>query len=944
MTIKLPIVATRDGTTSGSGNGNLRGGPSLGSIALRGGLLTMSGQAGRLLIQLAGIVVLARILSPRDYGLVAMVTTIVGAGELLRDLGLATAAIQASVLTREQRDNLFWINTCVGAALAVLVYLGAGGLAALYREPQLAAVAQALSVTFLLNGLAAQYRAHLTRELQLGSLALITVLAQAAGLATAILLALDGAGYWALVGQQVAIATATLMLLVGVAGWLPGVYQRAARTRMLLRFGWNLLGINLITYAGRNAAPILLGARFGADLLGLYDRALQLVMVPLNQINAPSTTVALPVLSRLKHDREKFAAFLLQGQTMLVHAIVALFAFACAQAQPLVGLVLGEQWRDVVPAFQILAVAGTFQAASYATNWAFLALGLTGSYLRYTLVSRSLLLAVILLGLPWGLLGVATAYSAGLAALWPFGLWWIGRESNAPVRAMFGNGLRALLGYAACGAVSYATSNAMPEASPLASVATGAGAMLAAFIIVCVSWPGFRRDIASIARTKTLLRPARVKPRTAGAGNPLMRIARRICAALLTTPAHPGFLAFVDRLIFLLPPRARSNAPLLHVLLGPPGGGNIGDQAMVDAFLENVSGPVAVIVRSTEDISLPISASPRTRRIVMASLIYAGGIAHFKDVFRLKRLLSEARSFSVVGADVMDGAYNCHASVNRSCIARLARRAGIDTRVLGFSWNASPHPRARVALRQAAAAGVCLVARDPVSAQRARADAIDGVIEGADLVFSARARAVTPPPALLVPLNSGRDFAVVNASELVGRSVDQVTEYREIVRYLQEAGLAVILLPHVARANGGDVRVCRQIYDALGGNRLHLVDRLLAPAQVRAICDRATLVISGRMHLAIIALAAGIPAITLATQGKVEGLMSMFDMPHLCIEPRHGFSGDVTSTAGKILSDPAFWRHRVVEHLEAVRARSRRNFAGLRAAGWPQCTPRWASA
>jgi hypothetical protein len=72
--------------------------------------------------------------------------------------------------------------------------------------------------------------------------------------------------------------------------------------------------------------------------------------------------------------------------------------------------------------------------------------------------------------------------------------------------------------------------------------------------------------------------------------------------------------------------------------------------------------------------------------------------------------------------------------------------------------------------------------------------------------------------------------------------------------------------------------------------------------------------------------------------------MSMFGMPHLCIEPRHGFSGDVTSTAGKILSDPAFWHHRVVEHLEAVRARSRRNFAGLRAAGCPQCTPRWASA
>jgi polysaccharide pyruvyl transferase WcaK-like protein len=407
------------------------------------------------------------------------------------------------------------------------------------------------------------------------------------------------------------------------------------------------------------------------------------------------------------------------------------------------------------------------------------------------------------------------------------------------------------------------------------------------------------------------------------------RIARGLKRLLLKAPGHPGFLALVDRGIFLLPPRAWPGAPRVHVLLAPPGGGNIGDQAMVEAFLENVAGPVVVIARTADTVDIPAHESHRATLAVMESLIYEGGIGHFRDVIRLKRLLVRAKSFSIVGADIMDGAYNCRASANRANIARLARLAGIDTRILGFSWNGSPHPGARAALREASAAGVSLVVRDPVSAQRARADALDRVVEGADLVFSAGAHAAALPASLTVPLNGKRQLAVVNASELVGRAVDQLPEYSGIVRYLQEVGLDVVLLPHVSRSAGGDVRVCRQIFDALGRDRLHLVDRLLAPAEVRALCGRACLVVSGRMHLAIIALSAGVPAITLATQGKVEGLMTMFDMRDLCIEPRSGFGRDVIDAARAILSEPVRRRENIRSHLGDVRDRSQRNFAGL---------------
>ena len=466
----------------------------------------MGGQLARLLLQFAGIVILARLLTPRDYGLLAMVMAIIGVGELLRDLGLSTASIQAGSVTKWQRDNLFWINSGIGLALSAGAFLSAGTIAAFYGEPLLERIVQALSPTFLVNGLGAQYRADLTRRLRLTHLAIITVAALCLGLASGIALAYAGAGYWALVAYQLVNSSATLVLSMLAAGWLPGRVHRAANMTPFLRFGWNLLGVQLITYLSRNLSSILIGNRFGADTLGLYDRAFQLLMLPLNQINAPATTVALPFLSRLQNDRERFALFLLHGQTVLIHLTISIFSFACAQAEPLILLTLGEQWRETIPLFQILTVAGVFQAASYATAWVFLAKGLMSSNLKFSVASRALLIAIVFLGLPWGVEGVAAGYSAGLAAMWPLGLWWIGRHSDAPALAMLGNGTRAIVGYAVCGLASYSASHLLGSSSQIASLGAGMAGMLAGFLTACAIWPAFRRDVAAIARTRALLR------------------------------------------------------------------------------------------------------------------------------------------------------------------------------------------------------------------------------------------------------------------------------------------------------------------------------------------------------------------------------------------------------------------------------------------------------
>lgn len=476
----------------------------LGRLAARGALVTMGGQGGRILLQFCGIVIVARLLSPADYGLLAMVVAIVGFGEVLRDFGLSAASIQAESLSPEQRSNLFWINTAIGAALAAATYLAAPWIALFYDQALLIPVAQALALTFILTGIATQYRAQLNRDMRFGELAAVEIGAQAGGLAAALALALNGFGYWALVVQQIGHAAIALILMMAFARWRPGLPHRGVPMGGLLTYGWNLMNTQLIAYLSRNVDALVIGYRFGTDALGLYNRAYQLLMMPLNQINAPATTIALPVLSRLKSDPARYDAFLLHGQSALLHLVIAIFAFACAQAEPLILLVLGEQWGPAVPLFQILAIGGIFQAAAYASYWVFLSKGLTGSQLRYVLTTRVVIVAAVLAGANWGVGGVAIAYVCALATKWGAGLFWL-RDSGAPVKAMFTNGLRLITAYGLCALVSALASAHLAESLP-GRLAVGVAAFTLALAVIYALWQWFRDNVIAIARTRSLLR------------------------------------------------------------------------------------------------------------------------------------------------------------------------------------------------------------------------------------------------------------------------------------------------------------------------------------------------------------------------------------------------------------------------------------------------------
>lgn len=486
---------------------------SLGASASRGAAVTLGAQLIRVIVQLAGIVVLARLLTPDDYGVLAMVLAIIGVGEVFRDFGLSAAAIQAREVSRAQQSNLFWINTGIGAVLAVAVCLASGAIAGFYGDPRLAPVALLLSTTFLLNGVSTQFRATLNRRMQFMRLSSAEIVGQVVGLVVGIWLALSGAGYWSLAWQQVALALATQIALLVVTGWMPGLPRRGVPMAGFLKFGGNLVASQLVTYASRNVDSIVIGSTLGASALGLYNRAFQLMLMPLNQINAPSTRVALPVLSRLQDSPARYAEFVGLGQTFMLNLIGAILAFGCAQAPAIILIALGDQWSGAVPIFQILAVAGFFQAASYATYWVFLSKGLTGAHLAYNLVTRPIMIVLVIMGAWWGVLGVATAFAVSTALLWPTALWWAGRVSDAPVRMLGLNGLRAFLVYGWAGAASWLATAWLPDDAWAARIGLGLLVFLAAVAATLVI-PAFRTDVRKMASVRRYFRPGAGTPTT----------------------------------------------------------------------------------------------------------------------------------------------------------------------------------------------------------------------------------------------------------------------------------------------------------------------------------------------------------------------------------------------------------------------------------------------
>jgi PST family polysaccharide transporter len=384
---------------------------------IRGGLARLCAQAANFLLRMGSLMVLARLLGPKEFGLVGMVTAFTGVLTLFRDFGLSSAAIQRTSVTEEQISTLFWINIVVGAVLAFLAIALAPIITAFYHEPRLFKVTLVLAVGFLFNAAGVQHGAILQRQMRFTALAVINTISLVVGTVIAIGGAKAGYGYWALVAMTVAFPLINTIGCWLIAAWVPGMPRKGTGILSMMRFGGTITLNSLVAYIASNFEKVLLGRYWGVDALGIYGRAYQLINIPSDNLNSAAGEVAFSALSRLQDDPGRLKNYFLKGYSVIL-ALTMPITIACAVfADDMILVFLGPKWGAAAPIFRLLAPTILVFAIINPLFWLLSSLGLVGRSLKMGLVMAPTMIASYVIALPYGPRGVAFAYSA-VMILW----------------------------------------------------------------------------------------------------------------------------------------------------------------------------------------------------------------------------------------------------------------------------------------------------------------------------------------------------------------------------------------------------------------------------------------------------------------------------------------------------------------------------------------------
>lgn len=385
--------------------------------AARGGGITLVGNAAASILNGLGFIVLARLLSPAEFGVVALVASVVAILAVFKDLGLSAAAVQSSDISQNEVTALYWVN--VGASLAlgaVTIALGPV-LAWFYGNDHVLLVTVVVGLTFPLGGMSAQYIAMLQRAFDFRSLAIVKLLSAGCGVAGGIALAQAGGGYWALVFRLLVAELATLSAAVYLSSWRPSVPYWGRSTMALLRFGGNISLFGILNKVVMQLDNVLIGWMWGGAHLAQYDRAYQLMMGPTTQLQMPLSKVITASLSRLQHRPAEYRRFYVNSLLSILILSVPIAGYMLLFADSLIVAILGPQWQQAALLLQCLGGTMLLRPLFNSMGWIYLSQGRGRDLRNWGFVTSAIMVSAYIAGLPFGAKGVAIAHSCAAIVL-----------------------------------------------------------------------------------------------------------------------------------------------------------------------------------------------------------------------------------------------------------------------------------------------------------------------------------------------------------------------------------------------------------------------------------------------------------------------------------------------------------------------------------------------
>lgn len=368
-------------------------------------------QGGKQISQIVVTMILARLLSPEDFGLVAMATVFTNFALIFGELGLSSALIQKQDIDDRHLSSAFWLNLIGGACLTVFFIIAAPFIAAFYHKPQLQPLLIVMSLNFILTSFTIIQQTIFTKEMDFKPLTIRDIASVIVAGIVGIFMAFHGFGAWSLVGQLLTFSFVNGILLWTMSSWRPKFIFSKEAIKDIFHFSANMTGFSIVNYFARNVDQLLIGKFLGTEALGYYSLAYKIMLYPVQNISAVIGKVMFPAFSKIQHDLEKVRSAYLKMVKAISLITFPLMAGLFVLAPEFVRFVFGTKWEPIIMILRIFCVCGVVQSIGTTVGNIILSQGRSGLQLRLGMISIFFVFLAVLLGIRWGVAGVAIFYT-----------------------------------------------------------------------------------------------------------------------------------------------------------------------------------------------------------------------------------------------------------------------------------------------------------------------------------------------------------------------------------------------------------------------------------------------------------------------------------------------------------------------------------------------------
>ncbi len=366
-------------------------------------------------------IVLARLLGPKVFGLIGMISVFTGFAVLFGGLGLGAAIIQRKDLEPRHLDAAFWINAVMGAAMTLIIAALAPLVAWFYSEPRLTALTAVIAARFVIDALNVVQTALLNREMRFRAVAAVNIIGSGGAGLLGLGMALGGMGVWSLVAQLLGGSIVQWLLTWRLVNWRPRWSFEFKACKELFGFSASVLAFDVLNYWARTLDRLLIGRSLGASALGIYSRGYSLMLLPLTQVSRVVGTVMFPALSAIQSDKPRVKRAYLKAIGVIAFVTFPMMVGLFAVADHFVLALLGAKWSETIPILKLFCWVGLIQSVLATVGWLYTSQGRTRLYLGMGVIGAAACIVAFIIGIHWGVMGVAWAYSiTTLLVLYPF--------------------------------------------------------------------------------------------------------------------------------------------------------------------------------------------------------------------------------------------------------------------------------------------------------------------------------------------------------------------------------------------------------------------------------------------------------------------------------------------------------------------------------------------